>query len=83
VSRELAKGGPILARTMPQGMEPALSAEQRALAAVIVNMLARHTHGERQAVLRFALSQEKFIPVNRTSVFAGTSIMPGEPPAIR
>jgi hypothetical protein len=69
--------------TLPAGMEASLPAELRALAAVIVNMLARHTHGERQAVLRFALEKEKQIPVQKTSVFSGTSIMPGEPPAIR
>ncbi len=76
-----------VARSIPRE----LPSELRALAAMIVNMLGRHTHEQRQAILRFALEREKFIPVNRSSVFAGTSIMrerselveePGEAPAI-
>jgi hypothetical protein len=55
-----------------------LPAELRALAAVVVNMLARHTHEQRVAVLRFALEKEKYIPVAKSSVFSGTTIMPEE-----
>jgi len=53
-----------------------LSPELRALAAIIVNMLHRHSHAERQAVLKFALEKECEIPVSQSSVFSGTSLMP-------
>ena len=69
-------------KLLPSGMAAGLSVEERALAAVIVNMLARHTHSQRRAILRFALEKEGKIPVSKTSVFSGTSIMPGKAPQI-
>jgi len=67
--KELPDKGP-LARTQDTSLIPhELPSDQRALAALIINMLARHTHEQRQAILRFALEKEKFIPVNQTSVF--------------
>jgi hypothetical protein len=67
-NKELARAldTSILARELPS--------DQRALAALIINMLGRHSHEERVAVLRFALEKEKYIPVNRSSVFSGTVI---------
>ena len=52
-----------------------LPIELRALAALVINMLVRHSHEERVLVLRFALEKEGLIPVNKTSVFSGTDIM--------
>jgi hypothetical protein len=72
--KELTQTESAVAVTIPAGMEAELSSELRALSAIIVNMLARHTHSERRAVLRFALEKEKFIPVAKTSVFSGTAI---------
>jgi len=81
--KELAKGE--LAFNYPlhaQSVPVELPADQRALAAIIVNMLVRHTHAQRVAILKFALEREQFIPVSKASVFAGTSIMPGKAPQI-
>jgi hypothetical protein len=68
--KELAKKEDValMARELPSDL--------RALAALVINMLHRHSHEQRQAVLRFALEKEKFIPVSKTSVFSGTSLDP-------
>ena len=82
--KELRGGRQELARGEDNALYScALASDQRALAAIIINMLHRHTHAQRQAILRFALAQEQYIPVNTSSVFSGTSIMPGEAPELK
>jgi hypothetical protein len=75
--KELVRRESEVARRIPAGVEAVLPSDQRALAAIIINMLHRHSHGERRAILRFALEKEGEIPVSRASIFSGTHLDPG------
>jgi len=61
-------------KVIPAGVGAELPMDQRALAAIIINMLHRHGHEERRAILKFALEKEGEIPVSKASVFSGTAI---------